>query len=87
MSHRQKGMTLFSKLYISMRAEDAVEFLKTALEDAQQAIGRDGAFETIFQGEPNIQSGKPIEIIFNNDDMERPEMRGRIIIDTEEPYY
>jgi hypothetical protein len=38
-------------------------------------------------GEPNVQGGKAIEIIFNNDDMERPEMRGRIIIDTEEPYY
>jgi hypothetical protein len=70
-----------------MRAEDAVEFLKTALEDAQQAIGRDGAFNTVYMGEPNVQGGKAIEIIFNNDDMERPEMRGRIIIDTEEPYY
>lgn len=69
-------------LYIGMRAEDAVEFFQALLEDAQQAIGRDGAFEIAFRAESNY--GKPIGLIFNNDDMERPEMRGRIILDWEE---
>jgi hypothetical protein len=66
-------------LYISMRAEDAARLLADAADAAKSADGRDGAFEVRLPAEWN--DGGQVEIVFDNDDMERDEMTGRTIAD------
>jgi hypothetical protein len=68
-------------LYVSMRAKGAAEFFASVSRAAAEieSIGRDGAFEQRIAGEWG--DGGRVEIVFNNDDMERPEMDGRTIVD------
>jgi hypothetical protein len=66
-------------LYVSMRAKEAAEFFASVSRAATESNGRDGAFEHRLAGE--WDDGGRVEIVFNNDDMERPEMGGRTIVD------
>jgi hypothetical protein len=69
-------------MWVGMRAEDAVALFERLAEDARQAIGRDGAMKIELLAEPNEVSGE-VRLVFNNDDMERPEMAGRTIVEWE----
>jgi hypothetical protein len=66
------------EMFISLRAAEAAD-LFWKLAEAAAADTRDGAFEFKVQAE-GIQGGSVV-LIFNNDDMERPEMNGRTIIE------
>lgn len=75
---------------IGMRAEEAVTFFTSALQSAQQAVAegsstqaRDGALEVALEGDDN-RGRFPVTITFNNDDMQRDEMKGRVIVDMDD---
>jgi hypothetical protein len=69
-------------MWIGMRAQDAAVLFERLTEDARQAIGRDGAMEIELLAEPN-EVNDEVRLVFNNDDMERPEMAGRTIVEWE----
>lgn len=69
--------------FIGMRAKDAEVVFRKLADEAAQAIGRDGAFDWRMVAESNDDNTQVITIHFNNDDMERPEMDGRTIVDWE----
>lgn len=69
-------------VFIGMRAEDAADLFERLAADARQATGRNGAMEHELWAESN-EPGPRIRVVFNNDDMERPEMAFRTIMDWE----
>lgn len=71
---------MIGTLWVGMRAEDAAQLFGRMAAEAQQAVGRDGAFEVKVEAEPNA-AGPAIDLVFNNDDMERDEMTGRVVVD------
>jgi hypothetical protein len=70
-------------IWISMRAEDAERIFTDLAENARQAIGRDGALDVTIDAEYNARGARPVRLVFNNDDMERPEVAGRTIVEWE----
>jgi hypothetical protein len=70
------------QVHISMRAAEAVVLFERLASDAKAADSRDGAFSVEIPAEANVGDGQ-FTLIFNNDDMERPEMDGRILFEAE----
>jgi hypothetical protein len=71
-------------MYIAMTAKDAVEHYTKLLEAAQAAVADDSQrkpYEYVIYAQDN--RGREVVLNFNNDDMERPEMAGRVIVDND----
>lgn len=70
-------------IWIGMRAQDAAVLFDRLAQEARATDGRDGALDVCVDAESNVNSGR-VELVFNNDDMERDDMTGRTIVDWDE---
>lgn len=65
---------------VGIQAGRAAELFEDAAAEAKAHIGQDGAFELRVELEPNGPAEpQVVALVFSNDDMERPEMTGRIM--------
>lgn len=65
---------------VGIQAAKAAELFAKAAEEATTAIGRDGAFRFEIDLEPNgPDDPEVVRLVLSNDDMERPEMDGRVM--------
>jgi hypothetical protein len=67
-------------IWIGMRAQDAAVLFERLAQKARAVRGIDGALEVRVDAESNENAGR-VELVFNNDDMERDEMAARTIVD------
>lgn len=70
-------------IWIGMRAVDAAILFERLAQKARAVRGIDGALDVRVDAESNESVGR-VELVFNNDDMERDEMNGRTIVDWDE---